>query len=593
MATSGTIKGTQVKTLWLTFEWKRTAVDVAQNTSTIQWSLKLNSSSSLNFSADKTFTLSINGTKYDGTFATNINWGASGGNAIIKNGTTTIEHEANGKKTFDVISKFNIAVNISGTQVNTLALSGSPILTDIPRATTPTLAPSTNLKMGDSVKIVLNRASANFTHDLSYSFGKTSGTIADDVEVNTTWTIPRTLANQIPSMRFGILNITCRTYDGTKLIGTTKIQVNVNINDEDVPTIQSIDVEETVVGIKEKFNAFIQGQSKIKLKVNAGGVYGSKITSYDVKLLGLIYNKGEFIFDAIQGGKVPIQVTVTDSRGKSATATQVIEVVQYTTPTIELFDVKRCDNFGVENPQENFMLAKIKFNITSLNNLNDKSFKIEYQEQGATVWTTLLTGSEYTYDSTYVHTKAIFETTKAYSVRLTLSDYFKNYTYTVDIGTSFFLWFWDKTGTGISFGDAQAIANLFKVAMPAHFTNKVTFDDISGIPQLMDSGWLDLPLKTGWSYQYDTDKPQYRKIGNVVYLRGLVDATATAQATIGELPVGFRPSAGSFNRYACALNQKDYVNVQVGRNGLITDYTKTTSMTRTFVCLSGISFLGN
>ena len=88
-------------------------------------------------------------------------------------------------------------------------------------------------------------------------------------------------------------------------------------------------------------------------------------------------------------------------------------------------------------------------------------------------------------------------------------------------------------------------------------------------------------------------KPQYRKIGNIVYLRGLIDATATAQTTIGELPVGFRPTVGSFNRFACALNQKDYVNVQVGRNGLITDYTKTTSMTRTFICLSNISFFAN
>ena len=111
--------------------------------------------------------------------------------------------------------------------------------------------------------------------------------------------------------------------------------------------------------------------------------------------------------------------------------------------------------------------------------------------------------------------------------------------------------------------------------------------------KIVDTGWVDLTLNSGWSYQYDTDKPQYRRIGNVVYLRGLVDGTASAPTTIGELPVGYRPSAGAFNRFACALNQKDYVNIQVGRNGLITDYTKTTSTTRTFICLSGISFFVN
>lgn len=593
MATSGTITGAKVKTLWLTFEWKRTAVDIAKNTSTIQWSLKLNSSSSLVFSADKTFTLSIDGQKYDGTFTSNVNWGTSGGNIIIKSGTTVITHGANGKKTFDVNSIFNIAVNISGTMVNSLSLSGSQILNDIPRATTPTITPSTGVKMGDTIKITLNRASATFTHDLSYKFGDATGAIGDDIEVNTNWLIPRTLANQIPNSASGICQIICSTYEGTKLIGTTKIEFVLSVNTADVPTIDSVTFEETVVGIKEKFNAFIQGQSKIKLKVNATGAYGSKIASYEVKLMGLTYNKGEFIFDATQGGEVMIQTSVVDTRGKGKTSTQTINIAEYVTPTIELFDVKRCDNLGVENPQENFMSARIKFNITTLNNLNDKSFKLEYQEQGGTTWTTLLTGNEYVYDNTYVHSTAIFESTKAYSVRLTVSDYFKEIVYPFDVGTSFFLWFWDKTGTGLSIGDAQAITNMFNVALETRFKNKVTFDDVSGIPQFADSGWLDLPLKTGWSYQYDTDKPQYRKIGNIVYLRGLIDATATAQTTIGELPVGFRPTVGSFNRFACALNQKDYVNVQVGRNGLITDYTKTTSMTRTFICLSNILFFAN
>ena len=318
MATSGTITGAKVKTLWLTFEWKRTAVDIAKNTSTIQWSLKLNSSSSLVFSADKTFTLSIDGQKYDGTFTSNVNWGTSGGNIIIKSGTTVITHGANGKKTFDVNSIFNIAVNISGTMVNSLSLSVAPeILNDIPRATTPTITPSTGVKMGDTIKITLNRASATFTHDLSYKFGDATGVIGDDIEVNTNWLIPRTLANQIPNSASGICQIICLTHGGTKLrIGTTKIEFVLSVNTADIPTIDSVTFEETVIGIKEKFNAFIQGQSKIKLKVNATGVYGSKIASYEVKLMGLTYNKSEFIFDATQGGEVMIQTSVVDTRGK-------------------------------------------------------------------------------------------------------------------------------------------------------------------------------------------------------------------------------------------------------------------------------------
>ena len=59
MARNGTLTGEKIKTLWLTFEWERTEVDVENNRSLISWELKLNSSSSLEFSADKTYTLSV------------------------------------------------------------------------------------------------------------------------------------------------------------------------------------------------------------------------------------------------------------------------------------------------------------------------------------------------------------------------------------------------------------------------------------------------------------------------------------------------------------------------------------------------------
>lgn len=104
-----------------------------------------------------------------------------------------------------------------------------------------------------------------------------------------------------------------------------------------------------------------------------------------------------------------------------------------------------------------------------------------------------------------------------------------------------------------------------------------------------DTGWINLTLNDGWTMgDYASEVPQYRKIGNIVYLRGLVNATTAAGNIIATLPQGFRP-AGYFNRFACALNQTDKVNVQVNANGLINDYQKGTNG-RTFLSLNGISF---
>lgn len=105
-----------------------------------------------------------------------------------------------------------------------------------------------------------------------------------------------------------------------------------------------------------------------------------------------------------------------------------------------------------------------------------------------------------------------------------------------------------------------------------------------------DSGWINLTLNTGWTCQYNTDIAQYRKIGNVVYLRGLLNATQAAGQVIGTLPEGFRPS-GHFERFVCPHQQGGTVNIEVGFTGQLKDYTKTTSAGREFISLYSISFV--
>jgi hypothetical protein len=55
--------------------------------------------------------------------------------------------------------------------------------------------------------------------------------------------------------------------------------------------------------------------------------------------------------------------------------------------------------------------------------------------------------------------------------------------------------------------------------------------------------WTALPFATGWSvYGGGFAIPGYRKIGDIVYLRGLCAFAAGAATTIATLPAGFRPA---------------------------------------------------
>ena len=69
-----------------------------------------------------------------------------------------------------------------------------------------------------------------------------------------------------------------------------------------------------------------------------------------------------------------------------------------------------------------------------------------------------------------------------------------------------------------------------------------------------DTGWYDLPLADGiTSGIIGRGTPQYKKIGNHVFIRGSVNVTALSSGTvlIGTLPEGFRPNASEYSMQPC------------------------------------------
>lgn len=475
MATTGVITGAKNKTLWLSFEWSRTGVNVSNNTSEIEFTLKLNSDSSLNFTADKQYSLQVNGVDFSGTLTSNISWDeAVPHEHIIKSGVLTIPHENDGTKNFKVSAVLNIAVTISGTYVASLSLSDTQTLTTIPRATVPVLSAS-KMQMGDDLTITLNRASTAYSHKLTYSFEGKTGTIASGVTTNTKWTIPRSLAEAVPNSYHGLCVIKCETYNGTKLIGSVSSNLTLTVNSLDYPSITSVLIEDAL-GFDEKFEAFIQNKSKAKITVNATGVYGSTISGYEINFLGLTVFKNTLTSDVIAvSGEIAAVIKVTDSRNRSVSLTKKITVLPYTSPTISIFECARCDASGIEDIYGEYLGVKMNFMIDSLNQKNDKNYIIEYQEQGSTTWTQITSGSVYTYDGVYNHLQAILSPDSPYLIRVTVSDYFSSVSYTGELSTAFVLLDIHQSGTGVAIGKVAEEANLFDVALPTKFRESVSF----------------------------------------------------------------------------------------------------------------------
>lgn len=78
----------------------------------------------------------------------------------------------------------------------------------------------------------------------------------------------------------------------------------------------------------------------------------------------------------------------------------------------------------------------------------------------------------------------------------------------------------------------------------------------------LDSGWTSITPASGWSnYGNSYTNLAYRKIGNVVHLRGVLSGGGTVDAALFTLPAGARPSTKGMYRFAGGTGQDFYIDM--------------------------------
>lgn len=165
---------------------------------------------------------------------------STGGGSTITLGTTThkVTHDSDGKKeNVPITGVFYIQATLSGTYTDSITASGAVTLDTIARASVPTVS-AASVTMGNSVTITTNRKSDSFTHDLTYSFGGSTGTIATGVGASYAWTVPD-LVSKIPNKASGTCTITCKTKNGTTVIGTNTVTLTLKIPEQS--TVSALD----------------------------------------------------------------------------------------------------------------------------------------------------------------------------------------------------------------------------------------------------------------------------------------------------------------------------------------------------------------
>lgn len=401
---------------------------IENNTSVVEWWIGIRSNTSYHshYGLSETYVVNINGTVvHNAVHAPTVNAGQT---VWVASGTTTVSHNADGSKSISVSASFNNADR--GTYLPTTgSCSGSLTLTTIPRATTPSVD-KPSLDCGSVIKFTGTSASSSFSHKLYYSWNGTEKLIttiaSGSTAVSYSYTIPTDWEKNMPNTTSAIATFILETLNGNTVIGRKSINATVKVRSGVLPTISTVSTSDTNTTCSA-MGIFVQSRSCIKFTIGTSGNQGSTISSISTKFDGQTYSGSTFTTQAIQSsGSLNYTITVTDSRGRTATKSGSVTVVAYNPPSLTNVSAKRANSsYAVDEINGTYALLHFSVGFTSLNSKNATSFYIQYRTSGATTWTKINSWSDnYSLTQDYKAGNLFTSTSTTYEIAFGVKDSF-------------------------------------------------------------------------------------------------------------------------------------------------------------------------
>ena len=338
-----------------------------------------------------------------------------------------ISHSADGKKT--IVITFSFDGKLSSYYPNG-SISKTIKLPTIPRTSSVTCADG---NIGSATTININRASSTFTHTLTYSFQGLTGTIATKT-ANTSigWTIPTSFYAKIPNANSGKGTITCSTYSGNTLIGTSTCTFNAFVVNSN-PTISGTveDTNTSAIQATGNKNKLIRYISNAKVVITATAKNSATISSVKVVNGSQTKTTTTSTINAVDSGT--FNLSCIDSRGLSASATVTKTLVEYIKPVITGVILNRP---STTSNTINASVQGLCFNGSFGAKTNSFELKWRYKKSTDTSWgnyttvTATRTGNNFTFSG---ELGTDFSYTEAFNFEFVLSDYFMSNTYSATV----------------------------------------------------------------------------------------------------------------------------------------------------------------
>lgn len=490
-----TIKTSTVYDSYFWVKWESGGQDVSADMTAINWSCGVTPGHKFYSNAVKMSAVSIGGvTVYAGGTYSNI---TDYKERTLASGTLEVSHNADGSKTLTV-SAFSGQVWKDSGYLTATAAAQSFQLTAIPRATEPVMGAAT---MGEAVRISLPRASSAFTHTLSYVFGAASGTIVENAGTEVQWTVPESLAAQIPDSPSGTGTLTCKTYNGGTLVGTKIVTFTATVPQSMKPALTNGWATVTYDNSGTKASgiaAWVQGYSKAKAVFDSTKIackQGAGIAKYAVTYLGKTVEESPYRTETISTTSATVRCTVTDSRGLTAWEDVTVMPESYAPPMLVGAALYRADGEGAAADSGTHIAGLATAKFSSIGGRNTATIKGYWKSVGGSYGegVTLPSGAV-----GLVTGDVEIATDRSYTAKIVVTDSLGNSAeFEENIPTEQVAFHLKEGGKGAAFGKAAEQDELLDVAWDAHFREDVQVD---GALQVGGKSLLDMVYPVGSIY---------------------------------------------------------------------------------------------
>ena len=448
--------------------WSATQ-NVANNTSTISWSVKTgDSTNGYCWVIVRNVKVVINGVTVYSSGANGIECYR---NQTLASGTMSpITHSSNGTK--------SVAVSASAafyTSSENSTYSGNITLNTIPRTSSFSLSAS-SVEIGKALTVNISRASSSFTHSVRiWCDWNSYYSVKSGVATSTSFTIPNTWYEKAN----GASSITayCRveTYSGSTLIGTAADKsFTVTIPSSVKPSIEGLTLTPTAVNGRS-----ILIQNKNALTISATGCTGGLGSAISYTITGTDistrYASSVTVGPFHNSGTKTYTLTVTDAGGRTATKTAEIPCYEYGSPSIKTFTAFRCNANGVADNKGTYIKCSYTMGYSAVNNTNRITVKIYYKQSASEDLESVevLTNGTATSGSKLLSS---IKTNYGYTVYATITDSYggsSQSTSATIFGASRILNI-TSDGTGVAIGKMAESKQQFEVRWPTKLDDTLT-----------------------------------------------------------------------------------------------------------------------